>query len=386
MNLQELVDELSLALGRSVVIGDREFRPLAASPQGDDIDDIRTNSLLRRALAPEPRKYLESEGVLQATKPVIVSFAPFGTHARLVVPIRDDGTLLAMMSIIVGGLPALTEAQHAAIDASVMLARHLLAENPRAATSLRAAVMGRLISADAVERRAAFTEALRKNWLERGRNTVVRAVAVDPGVGPIQRVAFGRHVGALSGPNIGFLGDRDGKLLFVGRAADNDVADRIIPAEASKLAVAIHSIGSAHHSRDHDDLGAAADQAALAADLAGAIKPGVTRADISELGAWTMLAAIQADRSQLETFSPAAHALTVGGGDPLQRETVETYLDVGGRARDACELLHIHRTTLYYRLDNMPAPVKAALDDGISRSSLHLALKLVRYWEATGRF
>jgi len=34
----------------------------------------------------------------------------------------------------------------------------------------------------------------------------------------------------------------------------------------------------------------------------------------------------------------------------------------------------------------MPPPVKAALDDGISRSSLHLALKLVRYWEATGRF
>lgn len=385
MNLQELVDELAVALGRSIVIGDTEFRPLAASPQGDEIDDIRTNSLLRRALAPEPRKYLEGEGVLQARGPVVVSFEPFGTHARLVVPIRDHDQLLALMSIIVGGQPTLTSAQHAAIDASVLLARHLLAENPRGATSARAAVMGRLISADEAERRSAFAEALRKNWLERGRSTVVRAVAVDPGVGPIQRVAFGRHIGALGGPSIGFLGDRDGKLFFVGRAADNDAADRVIPAEASKLAVDIRSIGSAHHSRDHDDLRNAADQAALAADLAGAISPGPIRSDISDLGAWTMLAAIQADRSQLATFSPAAHALTVGG-DPLQRETVETYLDVGGRARDACELLHIHRTTLYYRLENMPQPVKAALDDGISRSSLHLALKLVRYWQATGRF
>ena len=49
-----------------------------------------------------------------------------------------------------------------------------------------------------------------------------------------------------------------------------------------------------------------------------------------------------------------------------------------------CEELHIHRTTLYYRLENMPQVVKDAMDDGMKRSALHLGLKLASYWENAG--
>ncbi|PPH49896.1 helix-turn-helix domain-containing protein, partial [Rathayibacter sp. AY1E1] len=38
----------------------------------------------------------------------------------------------------------------------------------------------------------------------------------------------------------------------------------------------------------------------------------------------------------------------------MQRAAGEAYLDVRGSVREACGLLHIHRTTLYYRLDNLP--------------------------------
>ncbi|WP_244231612.1 MULTISPECIES: helix-turn-helix domain-containing protein [unclassified Rathayibacter] len=34
---------------------------------------------------------------------------------------------------------------------------------------------------------------------------------------------------------------------------------------------------------------------------------------------------------------------------------------------EACAILHIHRTTLYYRLENLPPAVRAALDDGLQR-------------------
>jgi sugar diacid utilization regulator len=51
----------------------------------------------------------------------------------------------------------------------------------------------------------------------------------------------------------------------------------------------------------------------------------------------------------------------------------------------ACEVLFIHRTTLYYRLEKMPEVVREALADGMKKSTLHLALKLIRLWEASGR-
>ena len=49
----------------------------------------------------------------------------------------------------------------------------------------------------------------------------------------------------------------------------------------------------------------------------------------------------------------------------------------------ACKQLHIHRTTLYYRLENMPASVRDALEDGLKRSTLHLSLKLLRLRDGT---
>jgi hypothetical protein len=64
----------------------------------------------------------------------------------------------------------------------------------------------------------------------------------------------------------------------------------------------------------------------------------------------------------------------------VRRETVETYLDAGCNVVVACERLHIHRTTLYYRLDTMPEVVRDALADGLKRSTLHLSLKLLRLW------
>ncbi|MFZ8477397.1 helix-turn-helix domain-containing protein, partial [Staphylococcus aureus] len=52
-----------------------------------------------------------------------------------------------------------------------------------------------------------------------------------------------------------------------------------------------------------------------------------------------------------------------------------------GRASVACQRLHIHRTTLYYRLEQMPEVVREALADGLQRSTLHLTLKLLRLWD-----
>ena len=102
-----------------------------------------------------------------------------------------------------------------------------------------------------------------------------------------------------------------------------------------------------------------------------------------DVGPWLFLADVLVDPERLQWYSPAAHTL-IHDPDPIRRHTVEVLLDSANHVRDVCETLHIHRTTLYYRLENMPAVVKEALNDGMQRSALHLALKLARYWESAG--
>jgi DNA-binding PucR family transcriptional regulator len=58
--------------------------------------------------------------------------------------------------------------------------------------------------------------------------------------------------------------------------------------------------------------------------------------------------------------------------------TVETYLDLGADARAAARALHLHRSSLYYRLSKCEAVAGINLRDGGDRLSFHLAVKLAR--------
>jgi hypothetical protein len=59
-------------------------------------------------------------------------------------------------------------------------------------------------------------------------------------------------------------------------------------------------------------------------------------------------------------------------------ETLETYLDAAGNAQLTAELLHLHRTSLYYRLQRVERLARTDLKDGVERLALHLSLKVAR--------
>jgi DNA-binding PucR family transcriptional regulator len=54
-------------------------------------------------------------------------------------------------------------------------------------------------------------------------------------------------------------------------------------------------------------------------------------------------------------------------------------LDLGGDVAAAAQLLHIHRTTLYYRLDKITELTGVDLRDGARRTDLQVALWLASY-------
>jgi len=390
MNLQDVVDDLARTINRSTIINDLAYRPIAASAQGQEIDGLAATSLLQRTTPPEYRAYFDKIRLRQTRQPMTVTLAPFGDRERLAVPIRDETGPLGFLWLITGGLPAFTASDYSAIDAAVSMARTVLSVDPSTHTSrTRTAVMGRLLSPDEEVRRAAFADAMEQRWLDRTAVTTVFAVELESRErvqrGGIEAVAFARHFTGANLPSIAYIGERAGLLYFAARGAQNADVHGALRSEAARRSLTVRAIGSANRDRRADDLLAAADHAATAASIVATLPEFAGAADITQLGGWVMLASIVADRAQLAIFSPAAYALCVDG-DAIQRETVETYLDVCGHVREACDLLHIHRTTLYYRLDNMPDVVKKALDDGMQRSTLHLCLKLIRHWESTGRF
>jgi hypothetical protein len=59
-------------------------------------------------------------------------------------------------------------------------------------------------------------------------------------------------------------------------------------------------------------------------------------------------------------------------------ETLETYLYVAGNAQLASERLHLHRTSLYYRLQRVEQLARTDLKNGVERLALHLSLKVAR--------
>ncbi|MFW5691013.1 MAG: PucR family transcriptional regulator [Chloroflexota bacterium] len=61
--------------------------------------------------------------------------------------------------------------------------------------------------------------------------------------------------------------------------------------------------------------------------------------------------------------------------------TLETYLDAGGNGVSTAEKLHIHRSTLNYRLQRISEICRADLSNPITRIDLHVALKLLRLFE-----
>ena len=303
---------------------------------------------------------------------------------RLAVPIRGTAGTIASFWLEGGERPPLSATDYELIDAAAGRARNLLGENPGPVTGdPRESTFRRLLDDDPEARRSAFVDAAANRWIERG-STIVHALKFDDSTDSYQRVSFGQRLAAIRELRINFLRERDAVVYLAARGTSgDDLFDGFIRNESARMGIQVLAAGSARVEPSADDLAEAANHARTAMDLVFALPDLQPSKDISRLGGWLLLHSVPAQRRLLSSVSPAAEQL-FSSGDRLQRETIETYLDCGGQTRAACELLHIHRTTLYYRLENMPPLVREALDDGMTRSTLHLALKLVRLWENTG--
>jgi hypothetical protein len=240
----------------------------------------------------------------------------------------------------------------------------------------------RLLDDDPTRRYEAFVAAVAHQRIHPGFHSSAWAVLTDPGAGPVRSRALAARIAASKRGDVVFVRERAGCLYFVtrGRASDADLGERI-RAMAGRFEVRVEGIGAAVVEPSDYDLAPVAERAHQAASILAALPELGDIGWYHDLGAWIMLSRIAPGSVRVRDISPAADLL-LEPSNAIYRETVEVYLDVAGRIGDACARLHIHRTTLYYRLDKAPEAVRDALHDGSARSSLHLALKLERLWNA----
>ncbi|MBM7785872.1 sugar diacid utilization regulator [Tenggerimyces flavus] len=118
-------------------------------------------------------------------------------------------------------------------------------------------------------------------------------------------------------------------------------------------------------------------QACLALRVARAVPTFGAVTAFPDLGVYRILATLPAESLTPDLLDAGLRRL-LREGPPIMTETLETYLDCACDSTRTAAALHIHRTTLHYRLGRIQEITGADLNDGTQRLTLHLGLKAAR--------
>jgi hypothetical protein len=336
--VQAAVDALAAELGCPVLVEDARHQPLWWSVN-ESVDEVRMRTILQRMVAPEVAALIRRLRLADATGPVRTpEIREIGMRERWCVPIRTADEHLGYLWVEDGDgrvgadlLPRLRDCAELAAD---VLAR---ARAARADQALRrSALLDRLLrggdEADGAAE-AAARELAALEHLPHDVTVVVRAPA------------------------------QSGGWQLPGDMSAHVWQPRAAPA-TSGPALPLASLREAARR-------AACTRRALAA---GAL---LDRPCWDALGAWRLI--VDAPESvTVASIHPGAEVLAGSPRSDLLA-TARVLLDSGGDAVAAARELHVHRTTLYYRIDRIQELIGVDLRTGAGRTDLQLALWLAAY-------
>jgi sugar diacid utilization regulator len=396
--LQGIVDSLAERLGRSVAIDDPSIRLLAASRHFGDEDPVRISVMLSRQADRAAVEYAESCGIARSDEPVhIPGRADLGLRPRVCVPIRWSRLLLGYLWLIDpdGTLPpeeiaqAVTAAEAACM---VLYRRMLLREHERGREE---ALLRDLVSADPAARARANDEIADRGLMTVSGQTALASVdVVWPPEGSPSADAQAPLSAAVeeacrvepAGRTLVQVQPRRALVLYAAATSANAVqqslarlagrALRTLEATTDSAFRAVAGVGSVEAGLDGCPVSYR--HARIAAKVARLLHGFGPVATWDSLGVYSLL--LQLPQRDLVTDLCPPPLLRLVQLDRSGRllETAEIYLDCAGDAARAAEALHIHRTTLHYRLGRIQALSGFDLANGSDRLSLHLGAKLLK--------
>lgn len=395
-DLQALADAVAADLGRPVGVDDRGFRAVAYSSHPDGVDAVRLASILQREAPGPVSDWLESLGVRTAEGYTRVpANAELGMTARVCVPLRFERILLGYLWLI-DEPESLTDEELREVDRyaeefGIALYRERLLE--RDTRRHQHELAGRLLGIAAGGTEAAAEELLRGGHLAPApAYAVLWLSAVGPGnADPTDAVGVrlldaAEQVRRSVAPHH-WLAFADGRgvsaiLVCVRQGEARRRAESLAAAAGSRLDSAGPGwralVGVGAEVRSLLGIESSYRQATAAVRVGVALEGEEAVASWEDLGAYRTLTRMLGDRDPGALLPDSFQRLLDSSEAVVLVETLERFLDLGGDARAAADLLHIHRSSLYGRLHRIEEVAGVDLHSGEDRLELHLGVRLWR--------
>ncbi len=333
--VQAAVDRLGQLIGHPVLVEDPRHQPLWWSAQGQ-VDGTRMRTILQRDVGPAATAVVARLGLAKATGPVRVPAAPEADMlARWCIPLRAGRDLLGYLWLLDPD-ETVTDGQLADAVECAALATETLA-------------LDRFAGEGREHRRAVLLRHLAAGEDAGSARELIHLEELDPAV----------MVVVNAPPQSGEWGLPEAMSVHVVTVGD--------PPATSGPAVRLAQLHVAVE---------------RARQVQRALRAGahLARPTWDALGAWHLIVTAPADLTVAD-IHPGADALAALERDDLL-VTARALLEAGGDVTQVAEALHLHRTTLYYRIERIEAVTSANLKSGHDRDALLLALRLAAYRQA----
>jgi PucR C-terminal helix-turn-helix domain len=371
-SVQSLVDALSIALGRPVLLDDAALAPLAYSRQWG-VDAVRSESILGRGAPPAVREALLAQSIAEARD--VVHTAPdmsLGMEGRVCMPVRDATHVLGYLWLL-ERQDDLTDADLERLREAARAIAGLLVASARQAIPDELELVGALRSSDPAARAQAAADARTRRLLTDGQVVLCLLAARTPGADPIEvaraavrRLSSGHAIAATAPEGAALLVSLSDPVL---RTLPHDEVGTWVRAVAG-LDVAVGQSAAAMLTA----LGEASRQAVVALRVARSRPPEAAAAAWAALGADRLVAQLPAGVSD-DVPERLAHLLRE---ERALVKTLAEFLDAGGDVKAAAAALSLHRSGLYYRLQRIEELTGLDLSRGDDRLLAHLAIRAER--------
>jgi hypothetical protein len=380
-----VIDQLAEELARSVVVNDPAMQMLYASAHYGDEDPVRVRALLNHGAEPKARGHVLAQGVSGWTRAGVIPPNPeIGMHARVCVPVRWRGELLGLLMVVDAHgtltISELNRVNEIAADLAVALQderAHVLPAGDDTNLVLD------LTGADPSLRRDAVAALHATGRARLFAPLTAVEVAVSGGAAPHVQVAVRAALaGRPRASELVAVDDRRAVLLIGGAEPVTQRVDTVLE-RVGELAAGrfrcVAGIGSAG-----DGLGHAARSLRQARSARYAAELGLRGpvAAWDALGAYGPLLSVPPGELTGSALPHELQRVRALDADGQLAATVRAYLDAAGNGPLAAAALHIHRTSLYYRLGRVRDLTGLDLADGATRLALHLGFAMLDVIEA----
>lgn len=395
--LQRIVDDIGAQIDRSVLVEDPGLHVVAYSQQDRDIDTVRRNSILERHTTSEVMAWCRAAGVHASRGPIrVMPNHELDFQPRVCVPVYFQELLLGFVWFIDANF-SLTDADLVRIDgelASLSVAMYEEHFHSEFTLSRERAAAATLLLDDAASADSAAERLLRDGvFAADGPSTVLVARFAEPTLSDDHRRALEQGL-AVSRDRLGanhvftFVRGNHAALLMRSLADPHAVAERLYAAildAADGITTGGTIVGIGGVRERLAGAAGAYDEALRAAQIGALVPSAGPVSDWAGLGIYRILSRGDYDMDELATIHPGlARLVSEGGAHEGLLDTLESYLDLAGSASATSAALHLHRTTLYYRLQRIERLAETDLKDGNERLCLHVAVKLWRLHSAVG--